>query len=276
MEPLTADLEGRIAVITGGTRGIGRMLVEGLADAGAFVEVVARRPEELDETVSAVGPDRCRGVTADLASDDGIEAAVKEITAAHDSVHLLINNAATSRFSPLDAEDHSFARWDKIFRLNVAAPFLLTVRLLPLLEAGSGRVINIGSIDGMRPPDHDAHAYAASKAALHHLTQMLAPKLGRRGILINVLAPSAFASRMSSDLLAGREDELATANPLGRLGQPDDIVGVVRFMASDSSRFINGAVIPVDGSVRLVRVPLARPEATPPRSSSLLHPETDT
>lgn len=259
------ELAGRTVVVTGGTRGIGRLIAEGLAAAGAFVEVVARRPLELAETEAAIGTDRCRGIAADLGTDDGIDAVVTALTARHDHIDLLVNNAATSRWSAIDADDHSFARWDTVLRLNVAAPFLLIVRLLSLLEPG-GRVVNIGSIDGMRPPDHDAHAYAASKAALHHLTQMLAPKLGRRGVLVNVLAPSAFRSRMSEELVGGREDALAATNPLGRLGEAADIVGAVRFLASDASAFVNGAVIPLDGGVRLQRsglTPAADPVTSP-------------
>jgi NAD(P)-dependent dehydrogenase (short-subunit alcohol dehydrogenase family) len=156
------------------------------------------------------------------------------------------------------------AQWDRVLRLNVTVPFLLTQQLLPLLTRSAtatgspGRVVNIGSIDGLRAPEHDAFAYAASKAALHHLTQMLAPKLGRCGVLVNALAPSAFETRMSQQgALGDRTDDMAAANPLGRIGQPDDIVGAVVFLASDESGYVNGAVIPVDGGIskRTVTLP---------------------
>jgi NAD(P)-dependent dehydrogenase (short-subunit alcohol dehydrogenase family) len=110
--------------------------------------------------------------------------------------------------------------------------------------------VNIGSIDGLRPPEHDAFAYAASKAALHHLTQMLAPRLGPRGVVVNALALSAFHGKMSEELRAGRVATLTNANPLGRLGEAADIVGTVLFLMSDDSAFINGAVIPLDGGIR--------------------------
>ena len=249
---MQAALFQRVVLVTGGTRGIGRMIAEGLIERGAQVEIVARREDEIAEASAALGPN-CTGVVADLATSEGLDAVVAGLHARHRSIDGIVHNAATSRFSPLDEPDATFERWDKVFRLNVTVPFLLTARLLPLLEASTvgARVIAIGSIDGIRPPMHDAHAYAGSKAALHHVVQMLAPKLGRRGVRINVLAPSAITSRMSQDLLSGREEDLARLNPLGRLGERHDIVGAIAFLLSPDSDFVNGAVIPLDGAVRL-------------------------
>ena len=146
--------------------------------------------------------------------------------------------------------------WDRVMRLNVTVPFLLTVELLPLLMAGErSRVINIGSIDGLRVPEHDAFAYASSKAALHHLTQMLAGKLGPRGVRVNAIAPCLFQTRMSAERLDGKVPQMAALNPLGRVGQSDDILGLVDFLLSPQSDFVNGAVIPLDGGVSTRTVP---------------------
>jgi NAD(P)-dependent dehydrogenase (short-subunit alcohol dehydrogenase family) len=230
------------------------MIAEGLADAGWFVELAARREPAVDETVAAIGPDRCHGTAVDLTDEDWMSRFVDGVATRHDGVELLVNNAGTSRITPIDGE-HTMARWDRVLRLNVSVPFLLTIRLLPLLEASwqiSGqraRVVNIGSVDGLRPPEHDAYAYAASKAALHHLTKMLAPKLGPRGVLVNTLAPSIFRGRLAEALGNGREDDYARLNPTGRIGEPADMVGAVLFLASEQSSFVNGAVIPLDGGV---------------------------
>jgi NAD(P)-dependent dehydrogenase (short-subunit alcohol dehydrogenase family) len=258
--PATA---GKTVLITGGTRGIGRMLACRLAADGAFVEIVGRSRDALDETIAELGPDRGAAIQADIATEEGLDAVVAAVAGRHDRLDVLINNAATSRFSPLDSTDHSLATWDKVLRLNVAAPFLLTVRLLPLLTKGwtigdpRRRVINIGSIDGMRAPEHDAFAYAASKAALHHLTEMLAPKLAPRGVLVNALALSAFETWLSTERLGGKTELMAAVNPLDRLGGPDDIAGAVAFLMSEQSAFVNGAVIPVDGGTRNRTVPFS-------------------
>ena len=247
---------GRTVLITGGTRGIGRMLAERLACEGAFVEVVGRSREALDETVAAIGASRCAGIQADLADETGVDEVVRAVATRHARLDALVNNAATSRFSPIDAASHTMSTWDKVLRLNVAVPFLLTVRLLPLLARSwtnggpRSRVINIGSIDGMRAPEHDAFAYAASKAALHHLTEMLAPKLAPRGVLVNALALSAFETWLSSERLGDKTELMAAVNPVGRLGEADDIAGIVTFLLSEQSAFVNGAVIPVDGGTR--------------------------
>ena len=242
-------------LITGGTRGIGRILAEGLAGSGAFVEVVARDKDELAETVAAIGADRCATTAADLNTEEGLAVVVEAMKARHGELHALINNAATSRITPLDGE-HRLGSWDRVLRLNVTVPFLLTAELLPLLEARSGgRVVNIGSIDGLRVPEHDAFAYASSKAALHHLTQMLAAKLGRRGVRVNAIAPCLFETRLSAERLDGKVDQMAALNPLGRVGAAGDIVGLVQFLLSPQSDFVNGAVIPLDGGVSTRTVP---------------------
>jgi NAD(P)-dependent dehydrogenase (short-subunit alcohol dehydrogenase family) len=254
-------LAGRTVVITGGSRGIGRMLAEGLAARGVRIEIAGRSEGPLAETVAAIGEDRCAATATDLRTEEGISTLVDAVASRHDRVDGLINNAATSRFTPLDGE-HSMAQWDRLLRLNVTVPFLLTVRLLPLLAAGwaadgrRGHVINIGSIDGLRPPEHDAYAYAVSKAALHHLTQVLAPRLAPRGVLVNALAPSAFLTTMSTAHLGDRLQQSAAMNPMGRLGEPADIVGAAAFLLSDDSAFVNGAIIPVDGGVRNRTIPL--------------------
>jgi len=255
-------LTGKTVVVTGATRGIGRMLAVGLAAEGAFVELAARSQDLLAEVTEEIGTAACAANCVDLTTEEGVQALIDSVTTRHDHLDALVNNAATSRFSPIDSGEHSLAVWDRIFRLNVAVPFVLTAGLLPLLArtitvtGERGRVVNIGSIDGLRPPEHDAYAYAASKAALHHLTQMLAPQLGPRGVLVNALALSAFETRMSAERLQGMASQMATANPVGRLGSATDIIGAVTFLCSRESGFVNGAVIPLDGGIRNRTLPM--------------------
>ena len=255
-------LAGKTILVTGATRGIGEMLAVGLTRHGAHVELVARSAALLDDLVERLGPERVSATVADLSTEEGVDAVVNAVSGRHGHLDALVNNAATSRITPIDSVEHELATWDRIFRLNVAVPFVLTVRLLPLLARArtitgdAGRVVNIGSIDGLRPPEHDAFAYAASKAALHHLTQMLAPQLARRDVLVNALALSAFRTRLSEERLDGVLPHMTAANPLGRLGEPDDIVGIVAFLCSAASAFVNGAVIPLDGGMRNRTLPV--------------------
>ena len=168
------------------------------------------------------------------------------------AVNVLVNNAGATWGAPL--ADYPAAAWDKVVDLNLKAPFFLTRAFLPLLEAAGtdedpARIINIGSIDGLRVPPFPTYAYSASKAGLHHMTRVLARELGPRQITVNAVAPGPFESKMMAATLEALGDSIADAAPLKRIGRPDDMAGVAIYLASRAGAYVTGAVIPVDGGI---------------------------
>jgi NAD(P)-dependent dehydrogenase (short-subunit alcohol dehydrogenase family) len=245
------SIEGKVALVTGGSRGLGLMIARGFVQAGAVVYISSRSAEACDAAaaeLSAVG--RCHSLPCDLSSLAGVQALVGELAAREERLHILVNNAGAAWGEPLESfPEHGF---DKVVDLNLKSLFFLTRDLLPLLEraarpADPARVINIGSIDGLRVPAVPNYSYAAAKAGVHHLTRMLAVHLGRRGITVNAVAPGFFPSKMTRALLETHRERFEEACPLGRLGEPADMAGIALFLASRAASYINGAVIPVDG-----------------------------
>lgn len=251
-------LDGKVAVVTGGGRGIGLMMARGLLRAGASVYIASRKEAELSSAVDELSPlGRVQAVPADLGTSEGVAELTAAITGREKAIHALFNNAGAAWGAPYDAFPES--GFDKVYNVNVKGVFLLTRALTPLLQAGAtdddpARVINTGSIDGIVAPGRgrDNFSYSASKAAVHMLTRHLAGELAPR-ILVNAIAPGLFPSRMTKELLAAGEDAVGSALPLGRVGQPDDIAGIAVFLASRASSYITGAVIPVDGGVSTIR-----------------------
>ena len=247
------DLAGRVAVVTGGTRGIGLMIARGLLQAGASVYISSRKPEAGDAAageLSAHG--RVVSVPANLASEQECVRLAAEVGRSEERVHVLVNNAGATWGAPL--EEFPASAWDRALDLNLKAPFYLTRAFLPLLQAAGtvddpARVINIGSIDGLRVPEFPTYSYSASKAGLHQLTRVLARELGPRHITVNAVAPGPFESKMMAATLAEFGDEIAAAAPLGRIGRPDDMAGVAVFLSSRAGAYVTGAVIPVDGGI---------------------------
>jgi len=247
------DLAGKVAVVTGGTRGIGLMIARGLLQAGASVYISSRKPEAGDAAageLSAHG--RVVSVPANLASEQECARLAAEVGRSEERVHVLVNNAGATWGAPL--EEFPASAWDRALDLNLKAPFYLTRAFLPLLEAAGtvddpARVINIGSIDGLRVPEFPTYSYSASKAGLHQLTRVLARELGPRHITVNAVAPGPFESKMMAATLAEFGDEIAAAAPLGRIGRPDDMAGVAVFLSSRAGAYVTGAVIPVDGGI---------------------------
>ena len=254
------SLSGKVALVTGGSSGIGRMMAEGLLRAGAAVYISSRKRDVCElvaRDLSAIGP--CAAIPADLSRTEGRAGLVESIGALADSLHVLVNNAGTAWGAPFASYPES--AFDKVLGLNVKAPFLLTRDLTPQLERGASegdpaRVINVGSMDGLHVPQivgTGTFAYSASKAALHHLTRTLAVELGPRNITVNAVAPGFFASRMTAAVLERHGRAAEAACPLGRLGRPEDMAGIAIYLASRAGAYTNGAVIPVDGGTLLTR-----------------------
>jgi NAD(P)-dependent dehydrogenase (short-subunit alcohol dehydrogenase family) len=249
------SVAGKTAVVTGGSRGIGLMIARGLVEGGARVYVSSRKAEACQraaEELSAVG--ECLALPADVATEDGCRGLAAALGEREARVHVLVNNAGATWGAAL--EEYPGAAWDKVLDLNLKAPFFLTRAMLPLLEAAAGsgdpaRVVNVGSIDGLRVPALPTYAYSASKAGLHHLTRVLARELGPRGITVNAIAPGPFESKMMAETLRRFGDEIAAAAPLGRIGRPDDMAGAARYLASRAGAYVTGAVLPVDGGLTL-------------------------
>ncbi len=247
------DLTGKVAVVTGGTRGIGLMMARGLLQAGARVYVSSRKPDAGDaavEELSAHGT--VVSIPADLSSEAECVRLAAEVGAREDELHILVNNAGATWGEPLATFPES--AWDKLLNLNLKAPFFLTRAFLPLLEEAAtdddpARIVNVGSIDGLHVPPMPTYSYSSSKAALHHLTRVLAKELGPRRITVNAVAPGPFESKMMAATLDAFGEEIAAHAPLRRIGRPDDMAGVAVFLASRAGAYVTGAVIPVDGGL---------------------------
>ena len=247
------SIEGKIALITGGSRGIGLMIARGYVEAGARVYVSARKAsacEEVAAELSKVGT--CIAVPADLSSEAEAVRLAGEIADREPALHILVNNAGANWGAPLS--EYPDAAWDKLLALNVKAVFHLTRALLPQLEAAArpgdpARVVNIGSIDGLHVPALETYAYSTSKAAVHHLTRVLARQLAPCGITVNAVAPGPFESKMMAETLERFRDAIIGSCPMGRIGEPEDMAGVAIYLASRAGAYVTGAVIPVDGGI---------------------------
>ncbi|BBZ63307.1 MULTISPECIES: SDR family oxidoreductase [Mycobacteriaceae] len=252
------SLDGKVAVVTGGGRGIGVMIARGLLQAGASVYLSSRKEAELAAAVDELSPlGRVEAVPADLGTAEGVQTLSDALAAREDRVHALFNNAGANWGAPFAEFPES--GFDRVFDVNVKGVFLLTRALVPLLEAAAteqdpARVVNTGSVDGFHTPEKGRNnfSYSASKAAVHMLTKHLATELAPK-ILVNAIAPGLFPSRMTKVLLAAGEEAVGAALPLGRVGAPDNMAGIAVFLASHASAYITGAIIPVDGGVSTIR-----------------------
>lgn len=246
------SIDGKVALITGGSSGIGRMIASGFVDAGARVYISSRKAEVCDEVAAELSErGECIAIPADLSSEGECRRLADEIAARADRLDILINNAGATWGSPLADLDE--AAWERVLALNVKGVFHLTKFLLPLLEAAGtteepARVINVGSIDGLRVPIMETYAYSASKAGVHMLTRHLAKQLAPR-ITVNAIAPGPFQSKMMAATLDTFGDEITASAPLRRIGRPDDVVGTAIYLASRAGSYLTGAIIPVDGGI---------------------------
>jgi len=249
------SLQGRTALITGGSRGIGRMIAAGFLAQGARVYISARKADACDKTaaeLSALGP--CVSLPADVSTAEGAQALAAAYAAREPQLDILVNNAGAAWGAPFD--DFPEKGWDKVVDLNLKTPFFLTQALIAQLrkaaELRTAKVINIASIDGVSVNPQETYSYAASKAGLIHLTRRLSLRLIQDNIAVSAIAPGAFASDMNRDA-RDHGAALAARIPAGRIGVDDDMAGAAIYLASRAGDYVVGATLVVDGGVTLSR-----------------------
>ncbi len=247
------SIEGKVALVTGGSRGIGLMIARGFVEAGAKVYISSRKADVCEEVAAQLSTSGwCAAIPADLSTEAGCRALADALAAREERLHILVNNAGANWAAPL--AEYPDSGWDKVMNLNVKGVFHLTRFLVPLLERAASdddpaRVINIGSIDGLQAPALETYAYSASKAAVHHLTRVLAHQLAPKRITVNAIAPGPFESKMMAETLRRFGDAIRSSCPLGRIGRPEDMAGTAIYLASRAGAYLTGAVIPVDGGI---------------------------
>jgi len=248
-----ARIKGKVVLVTGGSRGIGAMIARGFVEGGAKVCISARKEAEVSATTATLSEKgTCIGIPADLSTEAGCKGLADAIAAREPKLDVLVNNAGATWGAPL--AEFPDSGWDRVLNLNVKGVFHLTKMLVPLLEkAGKqgdpARVINIGSIDGLKVPFLETYSYSASKAAVHHMTRVLAVQLAPRHITVNAVAPGPFESKMMAVTLDRFKDAIVASCPLGRIGEPEDMAGVALYLASRAGSYVTGVVIPVDGGI---------------------------
>jgi NAD(P)-dependent dehydrogenase (short-subunit alcohol dehydrogenase family) len=247
------SVAGKTALITGGSRGIGLMIARGYVEGGARVYISSRKKDVCDAAAAELS---AYGFCQSLPADFGLMSEIDRISAVlaerEPKLDILVNNAGATWGSSIDQFPE--AGWDKVMGLNAKSVFFLTQKLLPLLESAASaempaRVINVGSIDGMHTSIFENYSYAASKAAVHHLTRVLAAHLAARHITVNGIAPGPFMTDMMAPMVARMGDAIVNRVPLKRMGQADDAMGIATFLASRAASYITGVVIPVDGGI---------------------------
>jgi NAD(P)-dependent dehydrogenase (short-subunit alcohol dehydrogenase family) len=253
------SVEGKVVFVSGGSRGIGEMIAAGFLANGARVYISSRKAEVCDETAQRLSAEyggTCVSIPGDIATLEGIEHIVSTFSGYEEHCDVLVNNAGASWGAPL--EEFPELGWDKVMDVNVKGVFFLTQKMLPLLEKNAdaedpSRVINIGSVDGIKSPAFSTFSYGPSKAAVHHLTKNLAVHLTPRHILCNAIAPGPFPTWMLSTGVGGGGDTdidwgaIGEHNPRGRVGTPEDIAGLAIFLSSRAGAYTVGEVITCDG-----------------------------
>lgn len=249
------DLKGKTALVTGGANGMGRMIAEGLSRAGAHVIVTSRKAEDAQRAAEQIAQTgTAEGYAADLSSAEGVHGLAQEVIARDRPLDILINNAGRTFGAPL--ESFPDKAWDPVMMVNVQAPFMLVQGLLPLLRASGtaddpARVVNIGSVAGARVENLPAYSYAASKAAIHHLSSVLAVELVGDFITVNAIMPGYFETKMTAHIRADddRFEALKDHIPMQRLGGAEDITGACVFLCSRAGAYVTGAHLAVDGGI---------------------------
>ena len=246
------SIEGKVALVTGGSRGIGYMIAQGFVEAGAKVYISSRKADVCNAAAAELSKlGECISIPGDVGNEAGARAIADALAAREPKVHILVNNAGANWGAPMESfPDDAF---DKVMNTNVKGVFHLTRFLVPQLTAAAApgdpaRVINIGSIDGLEAPALDTYAYSASKAAVHHLTRVLARKLAPK-VTVNAIAPGPFESKMMHETLERFGAAIAASCPMKRIGEPEDMAGTAIFLASRAGAYITGSVIAVDGGI---------------------------
>ncbi|MFT4824296.1 MAG: NAD(P)-dependent dehydrogenase (short-subunit alcohol dehydrogenase family) [Halioglobus sp.] len=244
------SVEGKIAVVTGGSGGIGAMIAEGFVKNGVKTYITARNEERIKEAVARFSEHgECIGFASNLSTTEGVQAFANEMKERESKLDILVNNAGASWGA--DVDDFPESGWDKVMDLNVKSIFFLTQQLLPELRAAGtaddpARVINIGSINGITHPHMNNYSYSASKAAVHQLTRHLGADLAPQHINVNGIAPGFFPSKMTAHLLE-HEEEAAKTIPRRRLGTKEDAAGTSIFLCSRASAWMTGHMVVLDG-----------------------------
>lgn len=253
------SVEGKVGLITGGTRGIGLMIAEGLVRCGARVYVSSRKADACEETEAELSKyGECTALPGDVSTVEGCKALGDALREKEDHLDILVNNAGTTWSLPID--DFHEKAWDKVVDLDMKSPFFLTQALLPLLRKGAGAgspasVINISSINGLRPSGLQNYSYVAAKAGLAQMSVQMAADLVGDHINVNVIAPGLFKSKMTAPLFANEEARMAMLSgiPMGRSGSMENVAGLVAFLSSEAGNFLSGVIIPCDGGASTLK-----------------------
>ena len=246
-------VQGKVVLVTGGAKGIGRMISQGFVENGAKVYISSRDAKACEEAckeLNALGKGTAVAIPADFYKESDCKRLADELKTRESQLHVLVNNSGSNWGESYDTYPDS--AWARVLTLNLQRVFTITQLLTPLLEAGAGdhdpaRIINIGSIDGLRVPTLETFAYSSSKAGLHHLSRVLASHLGRRNITSNTIACGPFQSKMMKATLEKFRDAIESGIPLGRIGTPEDVAGTCLWLSSRAGAFVNGATVTLDG-----------------------------
>ncbi|MDC0549557.1 SDR family oxidoreductase [Alphaproteobacteria bacterium] len=251
------NLNGKIALVTGGSRGIGAMIAEGFVRNGVKTYISSRKSDPCDKKAKELSKyGECISIPADLTDMNEMDKLVTKIKDKETKLNILVNNAGAAWGASFD--DFPEIGWDKVMDTNVKSVFFLTQKLVDILEASAStsdpsRIINIGSIDGLGIPRAETYSYPASKAAVHQLTKVLANRLANRNINVNAIAPGPFQSNMMAHTLEEYGEQIKSSVPRGRIGVPEDMAGASIFLSSRASSYITGSIIPVDGGSLIAR-----------------------
>ncbi|MDA9973306.1 SDR family oxidoreductase [Alphaproteobacteria bacterium] len=251
------NLNGKIALVTGGSRGIGAMIAEGFVRNGVKTYISSRKSDPCDKKARELSKyGECISIPADLTDMSEMDKLVTKIKDKETKLNILVNNAGAAWGASFD--DFPEIGWDKVMDTNVKSVFFLTQKLVDILETSAStsdpsRIINIGSIDGLGIPRAETYSYPASKAAVHQLTKVLANRLANRNINVNAIAPGPFESNMMAHTLEEYGEQIKSSVPRGRIGVPEDMAGASIFLSSKASSYITGSIIPVDGGSLIAR-----------------------